>query len=213
LTKTPGILINLDLSKAFERISWEYMRSMLEYFGFDKHSVNWILNLTSSAFFSILVNGVPSHPFSPSRGIRQGDTLSPFLFVLMSKGLGCYLKSSILKGTLKGLPLHNLQPPPSHNHFFYDTLPLNKPIICEANKLNSTLTDSANSLGISLNLEKSKIYFFNTPISVPNHISRLLCIPKISLLSNYLSIPLIGVLAHSISRDNILLSMSNRLNN
>jgi len=54
------MLIKLDLSKSFDRISWQYMRSMLESFGFDKDWVNWILKLTSSAFFYILVNGVPS---------------------------------------------------------------------------------------------------------------------------------------------------------
>jgi hypothetical protein len=69
-TKTPGMLLKLDLSKAFDKISWQYMRAMLLAFGFDQSWVSWILNLTSLAFFSILVNGVPSRPFSPSRGIR-----------------------------------------------------------------------------------------------------------------------------------------------
>jgi hypothetical protein len=199
MTKTPDMIINIDLSKALERISWEYMRSGLESFGFDKHWVNWIFKLTSSAFFSILVNVVPSQPFSPSRGICQGDAFSPFLFVLMSECLGHYLKSLVLEGTLKGLPLHNLQPSPLHNHFFDDTLLLTKPIVCEANKLNSILTDSANSLGMALNLEKYKIYFFNTSVAVKNHISLLLSIPKSSLPSNYLSIPLTGAPTHAIS--------------
>jgi hypothetical protein len=89
-TKTPGMLIKLDLSKAFDRANWQYLRAILISFGFDHAWVQWILNLTSSAFFSILVNGVPSRPFSASRGIRQGDPLSPFLFVLMVEGLGRY---------------------------------------------------------------------------------------------------------------------------
>jgi hypothetical protein len=107
-TKIPGMLIKLDLSKDFDRISSQYMRSLLEAFSFDSHWVNWIMRLTSSAFFSILVNGVPSQPFSPTRGIHQGDPLSPFLFFLMAEGLGCYLKASVLEGSLKGLPLHNV---------------------------------------------------------------------------------------------------------
>jgi hypothetical protein len=126
-TKTPGMLIKLDLSKDFDRVSWQYLRSMLEAFGFDHHWVDWIMKLTSSAFFSILVNGVPSQPFTPSRGIRQGDPLSPFLFILMAEGLGRYIKTTILEGTLKGLPLHNIQPAPSHSQFVDDTLLLNTP--------------------------------------------------------------------------------------
>jgi hypothetical protein len=192
MTKIPGMLIKLDLSKDFDRLSWQYLRSMLESFGFDKIWVNWILKLTSSAFFSILVNGVPSQPFSPTRGIRQGDPLSPFLFVLMVEGLGCYIKATILEGSLLGLPLHNIQPAPSHNQFVDDTLLMNTPTAREANKLNSILSDFVEASGMALNLDKSKLYFFNTSIVVQNHVSRLLGIPKSSLPSNYLGIPLTG---------------------
>jgi hypothetical protein len=102
------MLIKLDLSKYFDRISWQYMCSLLEAFGFDTTWIAWIMQLTSSTFFSILVNGVPSQPFSPTRGICQGDPLSPFLFVIMVEGLGHYINASIEDGSLKGLPLHNL---------------------------------------------------------------------------------------------------------
>jgi hypothetical protein len=213
MTKTPGMLIKLDLSKDFDRISWQYMRSLLEAFGFDNHWVDWIMRLTSSAFFSILVNGMPSQPFSPTRGIRQGDPLSPFLFVLMAEGLGRYLKASVLEGSLKGLPLHNIQPTPSHNQFVDDTLLLNTLTAREAIKLNSILTDFVDASGMALNLEKSKLYFFNTLVAIQNHISHLLGIPKSSLPSNYLGIPLTGAPTHNISWDSLLLSISNRLNN
>ena len=125
--KTPGMLIKLDLSKVFDKASWQYLRAILNSFGFDQDWVNWIMNLTSSAFFSILVSGVPSCPFSASRGIRQGDPLSPFLFVLMADGLGRYIKSVVQDGSLKGLPLHNISPAPSHSQFVDDTLLMNSP--------------------------------------------------------------------------------------
>jgi hypothetical protein len=59
-SKISGMLIKLDLSKSFDRLSWQYLRSVLESFGFSNHWVDWILKLTSSPFFSILVNGTPS---------------------------------------------------------------------------------------------------------------------------------------------------------
>ena len=89
---------------------------------------------------------------------------------------------------------------------------MNSLIAREANKLNSILSDFKEASGITLNLDKSTLYFFNTPIEVEFHISKLLGIPKRSFPSNYLDIPLTGAAARSISRDNLLLSITNRFN-
>jgi hypothetical protein len=96
-TKKPGMLLKLDLSKAFDRLSWEYIENILLAFGFSQDWVHWILSLLSSSFFFILVNGSPSPTFSPSRGIHQGDPLSPFLFILMAEGLGRMLTNAFSK--------------------------------------------------------------------------------------------------------------------
>jgi hypothetical protein len=90
---------------------------------------------------------------------------------------------------------------------------LNSPTIQEVVKLNSILSNFTEASGMSLNLEKSKLYFFNTPPPVQHHISRLLGIPRSSLPSNYLGIPLSGAVTSSISWDSLLLSIANRLRN
>jgi hypothetical protein len=189
------------------------MFSFLEAFGFKINWVNWIMRLTSSSSFSILVNGVPSQPFSPTRGICQGDPLSPFLLVLMMEGLGHYLKSLVLDESIKGVTLHNVQLAPSHREFLDDTLLLNTLTSHEDTKLNSILNDFSDASRMSLNLHKCNLYFFNMPVIIQNHISRLLGIPNISLPSNYLGIPLIGAPTCFISWEILLLSISNRLNN
>ena len=89
------MIIKLDLSKAFDILNWKFLKKMMLDFGFSNHWVNWIFNLVSTTFFSILINGTPSKTFQPSRGIRQGDPLSPFLFVLMMEGLGRFLKVKV----------------------------------------------------------------------------------------------------------------------
>lgn len=68
--KKPGMMTQLYMSKAFEKINWNYMRQVLDAFGFHKESIKWIMAMVSGDFFSILMNGSPSQPFNPSRGIR-----------------------------------------------------------------------------------------------------------------------------------------------
>jgi hypothetical protein len=128
-TRTPGMLLKLDISKYFDKLSWMYMKSILLSFGFASEWVDWILNLTSSAFFSIFINGVPSHPFVPSWGIRQGDPLSLFLFIIMAEGLNHFIKASLVDNSLAGLPLHGMDPSISHSQLVDDTLMLSSPTI------------------------------------------------------------------------------------
>jgi hypothetical protein len=162
-TKTPGMLLKLDLSKDFDKISWEYMRAMLLDFCFNQGWVTWILNLTSSAFFSLLINGVPSRPFSPSRGIRQGDPLSPFLFIILAKGLSRSIQAAIEQNLLTGLPLHGISPPISHSQFVDDTLLMGSPTVREASSLQEILQTFSEASGLDCNKDKSKIFFFKTP--------------------------------------------------
>jgi hypothetical protein len=170
-TRTPGMLIKLDLSKAFDKLRWNCMYSVLSAFGFISYWIEWIMELTYSVFFSILVNGVPSKPFSPSQGTHQGDPLSPFLFMIMAEGLGRYLYASIANGTLQGLSIHGLQLVVSHNQFVDNTLLLNTPTAREVAKLQTILSNFNEASGTTFNLEKSQLFFFNMPATV-----RLLCL-------------------------------------
>lgn len=126
--KKSGMLLKIDLSKAFDKISWNYMQSILTVFGFSPIWVKWIMSLISSAFFSILVNGIPSSPFQPSRGIRQEDPLSPFLFVLMAEGLGRSIKHALHENQLKGISLHS-SPAITHQQFVDDNMLFGHPSV------------------------------------------------------------------------------------
>ena len=86
------MLLKLDLSKAYDKLNWQFLAGILKAFGFMEEWTNWVMNMVASAFFSILVNGSPSSPFNVSRGIRQGDPLSPFLFIIVVEGVGRMLK-------------------------------------------------------------------------------------------------------------------------
>jgi len=68
-SKKAGMLLKIELSKAFDTLSYNYIQKMLLGFGFTPPWVRWIMSLITSTFFSILVNGIPSTCFHPSRGI------------------------------------------------------------------------------------------------------------------------------------------------
>ena len=69
-TKLPGMLIKLDISKAYNKLSWKYLEAILKAHGFSPEWVEWVMDLVSSPLYSILLNGSPSKLFPPTRGIR-----------------------------------------------------------------------------------------------------------------------------------------------
>lgn len=137
--KKPGMILKLDISKAFDKLSWNYIHQMLLAFNFNATWIRWIMNLISSPNFSILLNGSPFKPFCPSHGIHQGDPLSPFLFVIMAEGLNCLLHSAISSHSLKGISLHGLHPL-SHQQFVDDTMLFGHPSSQEASAFKVLLS-------------------------------------------------------------------------
>ena len=98
-----GMIMQLDIAKAYDKLNWNYIRKVLLAFGFDHNWIRWVMALVTSPSFSILVNGSPLETFIPSTGLRQGDPLSPFLFILMMEGLGRSIKRAKEVGKVKGL--------------------------------------------------------------------------------------------------------------
>eukprot|EP00253_Pinus_taeda_P023423 PITA_23423 len=190
-SKKPGMLLKIDLSKAFDSISWEYMQNILTAFGFANAWIRWISNLISSTFFSILINGIPTSTFRPSRGIRQGDPLSPFLFIIMAEGLGRCIKNAILSRNLKGISLHQA-PTISHQQFVDDNMIFGHSSVQEARSLNSLLNIFSKASGALINKVKSQIFFFNTHPTTQRAIARILGFSIATLPSKYLGAPLIA---------------------
>eukprot|EP00253_Pinus_taeda_P016641 PITA_16641 len=87
LRKLKGMALKIDLSKAFDKISWLFLRMILTHLGFPLEFTRWIMRCITSVSFAILINGSTSHSFQAERGIRQGCPLSPLLFLLVMEGL------------------------------------------------------------------------------------------------------------------------------
>ena len=93
---------------------WEFLQNVLLAFGFVEEWVNWILSCVTSSSFSIIINGEPSDLFTASRGLRQGDPLSPYLFIIMAEGLGRFIKSQVGQGLIHGWSWNDSLPSYSH---------------------------------------------------------------------------------------------------
>jgi hypothetical protein len=82
-TKKPTLLFKLDIKEAFDSVQWDYLMDLLQHFGSPPPKFrDWISALLSSSSSRVLLNGVPRDPIKYGRGLRQGDPLSPLLFVL-----------------------------------------------------------------------------------------------------------------------------------
>ena len=98
--KKEGVLLKLDFQKAYDTINLESMELVLKEMGFDSKWRKWIRTCTTTASISILINGAPSKPFQMKRGLRQGDPISPYLFVMMAEVLNKMLSKAASMGLL-----------------------------------------------------------------------------------------------------------------
>jgi len=101
--KVPSLFLKLDIAKAFDSVSWSFLLEVLQHLGFGPSWCNLVANLLSTSSTPILVNGEPSDHLQHHRGLRQGDPLSPMLFILMMDVLNSLFVKAGTEGLLQPL--------------------------------------------------------------------------------------------------------------
>lgn len=114
------MVIKIDLEKAYDRLSWDFIRNTLEEAGFGSEWTRIIMACIESSRLSIKWEGEISDYFRPGRGIRQGDSISPFLFVLCMERLSHMIEEAVQEGAWKGIKMSRRGPTVSHLFFADD---------------------------------------------------------------------------------------------
>ncbi|KAM0925086.1 hypothetical protein ACQ4PT_004437 [Festuca glaucescens] len=99
----PSLLLKVDIAKAFDNISWPFLLSVLRHRGFGPRWITWIALLLRSASTSVLINGCAGSSFRHGRGLRQGDPISPLLFVIAMDVLSAMFRTAEGTGVLSDL--------------------------------------------------------------------------------------------------------------
>ena len=120
--KEAFMAIKLDMSKAYDRVEWVYLEVMMKKMGFLEKWISLTMMCVTTVTYSVLINGEPKGRITPLRGLRQGDPISPYLFLLCAEGLTAMLKKEEVAGNIKGVAVCKGAPRISHLLFVDDNV-------------------------------------------------------------------------------------------
>jgi len=160
------LLFKVDFEKAYDSVDLKYLDTVMVKMNFPTLWRKWISECVGSATTSVLVNGSPTEEFVIERGLRQGDPLSPFLFLLAAEGLSVLMQSMVSAGLYHGytigggdgVSISNLQ-------FADDTLLLAEKSWANVRSMRAVLIIFEQVSGLKVNFHKSMLTGVNVPDS------------------------------------------------
>ncbi|KAK9949447.1 hypothetical protein M0R45_004967 [Rubus argutus] len=185
-----NIAIKLDISKAFDTLDWGFLLRVLRAFGFDLAFTNWLHCILNSAYISVSINGSSCGFFSCSRGVRQGDPLSPLLFCLAEEVLSRGISQLVAKGKIDTIAAPKKVTVPSHVLFADDIMIFMQGNSQSLRALNRFLNAYAKNSGQVVNKAKSSIFLGRYARPRETIIQHTLGIREGSLPCTYLGVPI-----------------------
>ena len=185
--------VKLDISKAYDRVEWSFLHKIMLKLGLHPKWVDLAMETVTTASYSVLINGEPRGFIAPSRGIRQGDPLSPYLFLLCAEGLSALLRKAEANNSLKGIKSSRQGVCISHLLFADDSLLFCCATVNECQRLTTLLGKYEAASGQSINRQKTTLFFSrNTKPEVRNAIQQLLGARVMTECEKYLGLPMSG---------------------
>ena len=184
--------VKLDMSKAYDRVEWSFLEAIMQKMGFQYRWINWIMECVRTVSYSFNINGEVKEYVIPTRGIRQGDPLSPYLFLLCSEGFSNLIRQAAQTRKISGMKISRQGPSITHLFFADDSL-----IFCKANKDQATelmrvLQVYAKGSGQLINLDKSSILFSkNVRLNLKHEICQVMGNMQSVTQGKYLGLPMV----------------------
>ncbi|XP_024199817.1 uncharacterized protein LOC112203016 [Rosa chinensis] len=161
LQETGFFSLKLDISKAYDRLEWNFLSAILKKLGFGQQWIDTVMLCVTSVTYSILVHGEPTPQIIPSRGIRQGDPLSPYLFILCSEGLSALISKAVSTNVIQGITMCPRAPTLHHLLFADDSILFGTATREECSNFKKILDTYEKASGQKVNFEKSSVVFSN----------------------------------------------------
>lgn len=190
--KKKAFIFKVDFEKAFDCINREFLDSIMQQMDFGDKWRAWIRGCLASARVSVIINGAATKEFGMERGVRRGDPLSPFLFIIAAEGLHVALESAKEKGVFNGIQLPHCGPTISHLQYADDVMFLGSWSLENTKNLIRILRCYELSSGLKINMSKSKIYRFGVQNCELELVARSFNCSIGSLPLTYLGLP-VGV--------------------
>lgn len=151
--KKGNFALKLDMSKAYDRVEWDFLAGMMAHLGFH---IDWIVRSVS---YSVSLNGAVGDWFSPSRGLRQGDPLSPYLFLICAEGFSTLIQEAKQNGQMVGAAIGRERLTINHLFFADDCILFGDATSNGARVVRDVIREYETVSGQRVNFDKSLIYF------------------------------------------------------
>ncbi|CAM8893848.1 unnamed protein product [Rhodiola kirilowii] len=184
--------IKTDMSKAYDRMEWSFLEKMLVHLGFPDSWIRLVLECIRSVRYKVKFNDLLIDLPAPERGLRQGDPLSPYLFLLCSEWLSERIGTEISSNSLKGVRICQGAPIVSHLFFADDSIFFMKATEANARGLKTVLDEYEALSGQRINFDKSEMVFSrNVPALLRKQIRDIFGVREVGVHSKYLGLPLV----------------------
>ncbi|KAL8135470.1 hypothetical protein AgCh_010202 [Apium graveolens] len=182
--------LKLDMSKAYDRIEWDYLRAILLTLDFHEWWVQLIMQCICSVKYKVVHGLREMGSIVPTRGIRQGDPLSPYLFILCTEGLSAIIRKYETQKLIRGIKICRGALTLTHMFFADDSYIYCQANTIEASNMTTLLHKFKRASGQKVNFEKTSIFFSPKTISSnKEEVCRVLHMQEADEMSKYLGLP------------------------